>query len=245
LSVTSTFSWIFPAAGVEALAVVRTAARYGERLTTHGATLQVLARLRAQVFASATRMAPRQLRRFHSGDLLDRVQADIDSLDRAILAVAVPTVVAAIIGASGLAVPALIRPAFALVTGLALAAAVAGDLVAGRRGRRAGGNLARARAAARARLVEVLDGRAEIAAYDAGPRGLGPRRRQAPRARGWHGRQSSALDRQARPARWRAYLADRCLGGRQVDAASGTGGRPATDGRHGPDRRDTPAQARI
>jgi ABC-type transport system involved in cytochrome bd biosynthesis fused ATPase/permease subunit len=120
LSVTSTFSWIFPAAGVEALAVVRTAARYGERLTTHGATLQVLARLRAQVFASATRMAPRQLRRFHSGDLLDRVQADIDSLDRAILAVAVPTVVAAIIGASGLAVPALIRPAFALVTGLAL-----------------------------------------------------------------------------------------------------------------------------
>ena len=29
LSVTSTFSWIYPAAGVEALAVVRTAARYG------------------------------------------------------------------------------------------------------------------------------------------------------------------------------------------------------------------------
>jgi len=82
LSVTSTFSWIFPAAGVEALAVVRTAARYGERLTTHEATLQLLARLRARVFASATRMAPRRLHRFHSGDLLDRVQADIDSLDR-------------------------------------------------------------------------------------------------------------------------------------------------------------------
>ena len=104
LSATSTFSWIYPAAGVEALAVVRTAARYGERLTTHGATLQMLARLRARVFASATRMAPRQLRRFHSGDLLDRVQADIDSLDRVVLAVAVPAVVAAIVGASGLAV---------------------------------------------------------------------------------------------------------------------------------------------
>ena len=110
LSVTSTFSWIFPAAGVEALAVVRTATRYGERLTTHGATLQVLARLRARVFASATRMTPRQLRRFHSGDLLDRVQADIDSLDRVVLAVAVPAVVAAIVGASSLAVLALIRP---------------------------------------------------------------------------------------------------------------------------------------
>jgi ATP-binding cassette subfamily C protein CydC len=172
LSTTSAFSWIYPAAGVEALAVFRTAARYGERLITHGATLQLLARLRARVFASATQMTPRRLHRFHSGDLLDRVQADIDSLDRVVLAVAVPAVVAAIIGASGLAVLALIRPAFAVVTGLALAVALTGDLVAGRRARRAGGELARARAAARARLVEVLDGRMEIAAYDAGPRAL-------------------------------------------------------------------------
>jgi ATP-binding cassette subfamily C protein CydC len=197
LSVTSTFSWIFPAAGVEALAVVRTAARYGERLTTHGATLQVLARLRARVFASATRMAPRQLRRFHSGDLLDRVQADIDSLDRVVLAVAVPAVVAAIVGASGLAVLALIRPAFAVVTGIALAVAVAGDLVAGRRGRQAGGNLARARAAARVRLVEVLDGRLEIAAYGAGPRALTElaerfRATDVPRRR-WSAREGAGL----------------------------------------------------
>src|SRR5712691_216146 len=76
ISATSRFSWIYPAAGVEALAVVRTAARYGERLITHGTTLQMLARLRARVFASATLMVPRQLRRFHSGDLLDRLQAD-------------------------------------------------------------------------------------------------------------------------------------------------------------------------
>jgi ATP-binding cassette, subfamily C, bacterial CydC len=172
LSVTSTFSWIYPAAGVEALAVVRTAARYGERLTTHEATLRLLARLRARVFASATRMTPRRLHRFHSGDLLDRVQADIDSLDRVVLAVALPAVVAAIVGAAGLAVLTLIRPVFAVAAGLALAVALAGDLIAGRRGRRAGGELARARAAARARLVEVLDGRMEIATYGAGPRAL-------------------------------------------------------------------------
>ncbi|HEY3880109.1 MAG TPA: ATP-binding cassette domain-containing protein, partial [Trebonia sp.] len=195
LSVTSTFSWIFPAAGVEALAVVRTAARYGERLTTHEATLQLLARLRARVFASATRMAPRRLHRFHSGDLLDRVQADIDSLDRVVLAVAVPAVAAAIVGAAGLAVLALIRPAFAAVTGLALAAALAGDLVAGRRGRRAGGELARARAAARTRLVEVLDGRMEIATYGAGSRALAElgerfRATDAPRRR-WSAREGA------------------------------------------------------
>jgi ATP-binding cassette subfamily C protein CydC len=195
MSVTSTFSWIFPAAGVEALAVVRTAARYGERLTTHEATLQLLARLRARVFASATRMAPRRLHRFHSGDLLDRVQADIDSLDRVVLAVAVPAVAAAIVGAAGLAVLALIRPAFAVVTGIALAVALAGDLVAGRRGRRAGGELARARAAARTRLVEVLDGRMEIATYGAGSRALAElgerfRATDAPRRR-WSAREGA------------------------------------------------------
>jgi ATP-binding cassette, subfamily C, bacterial CydC len=197
LSVTSTFSWIYPASGVEALAVVRTAARYGERLTTHEATLQLLARLRARVFASATQMAPRQLRRFHSGDLLDRVQADIDSLDRVVLAVAVPAVVAAIVGASGLAVLALIRPTFAVATAVALAVALAGDRVAGRRGERAGGNLARARAAARSRLVEVLDGRMEIATYGAGPRALAElaerfRATDAPRRR-WSAREGAGL----------------------------------------------------
>jgi ATP-binding cassette subfamily C protein CydC len=172
LSATSTFSWMYPSAGVEALAVVRTASRYGERLITHGTTLQMQARLRARVFATATRMTPRQLHRFHSGDLLDRVQADIDSLDRVVLAVAVPTVVAVVVGASSLAVLALIRPAFAVANALALAVALTGHLALARRSRRAGGQLARARAAARTSLVEVLDGRMEIATYGASQRAL-------------------------------------------------------------------------
>jgi ATP-binding cassette, subfamily C, bacterial CydC len=177
LAGTYTFSWIYPAAGVEALAVVRTAARYGERVTTHEATLQLLARLRARVFASATRMTPVQLRRFRSGDLLDRIQADIDSLDQVVLAVAVPTVVCVLVGAAGLAVLALIRPAFAVANAAALAAALAGDILISRRGRRAGGQLARARAAARARLVEALDGRTELASYGAGELALAELRR--------------------------------------------------------------------
>lgn len=183
-----TFSWIYPAAGVEALAVVRTAARYGERVTTHEATLQLLARLRARVFASATRMTPVQLRRFRSGDLLDRVQADIDSLDRVVLSVAVPGIVSVIIGAAGLAVLALIRPEFAVVNAAALAIAVVGDVIISLRGRRGGESLARTRAAARARLVEAMDGRTELASYGAGELALaevrhyfnavdGPRRR--------------------------------------------------------------------
>jgi ATP-binding cassette subfamily C protein CydC len=197
LSATSTFSWIYPAAAVEALAVVRTAARYGEQLTTHGATLQMLARLRVRVFASATRMAPRQLRRFHSADLLDRVQADIDSLDRAVLSVAVPGVVGAVVGAAGLAVLTLVRPMFGMANALALAVAITGDLAVSRRSRQAGAQLARARATARARLVEALDGAMELAGYGAGPLALADLRAaflatDAPRRR-WSAREGAGL----------------------------------------------------
>ena len=172
-----TFSWIYPAAGVEALAVVRTAARYGERVTTHEATLQLLARLRARMFASATRMTPVQLRRFRSGDLLDRIQADIDSLDQVVLAVAVPVVVCVLVGAADLTVLALIRPEFAVANAVALVVALAGNVVISRRGRRTGESLAQARSAARARLVEVLDGRTELASYGAGELALAELRR--------------------------------------------------------------------
>jgi ATP-binding cassette subfamily C protein CydC len=51
LSSTSRFSWLYPSAGVEALAVIRTAARYGERLSTHRSTLELLARVRTRLFA--------------------------------------------------------------------------------------------------------------------------------------------------------------------------------------------------
>lgn len=73
--------------------------------------------------------------------------------------------------------------------------ALAGDLAVGRRSRRAGGELARARAAARARLVEVLDGRMEISTYGAGPRALAElgerfRATDAPRRR-WSAREGA------------------------------------------------------
>ena len=153
-------------------AAVRDAGRPGGRAWLPRGVAVGLALAILAAAASATQMTPWQLRRFHSGDLLDRIQADIDSLDRVVLAVAVPSVVAAIVGAAGLAVLALVRPAFAAANAVALTVALAGDLVAGRRGRRAGGELAHARAAARARLVEVLDGRMEIATYGVGLRAL-------------------------------------------------------------------------
>src|SRR5262245_33492023 len=44
------FDVFAPAAGIRLLAIVRTAARYGERLTTHDGALRVLASLRERLF---------------------------------------------------------------------------------------------------------------------------------------------------------------------------------------------------
>jgi ATP-binding cassette subfamily C protein CydC len=45
-----TFDVFAPSAGIRLLAIGRTASRYGERLTTHDATLSVLAALRERLF---------------------------------------------------------------------------------------------------------------------------------------------------------------------------------------------------
>jgi ATP-binding cassette subfamily C protein CydC len=167
LSSTSRFSWLYPSAGVEALAVIRTAARYGERLSTHRSTLELLARVRTRLFASATRLPVAKLRSLRSGDLLDRVQADVDTLDRYVLAVVVPAVVCTVVGAGSLTVLTIVRPVFGVAAGGLLILALATDLTMDRGSRRLGGQLAVDRSAARARLIEAMEGRAELAGYGA------------------------------------------------------------------------------
>lgn len=92
------FGVLMPAAGIRLLAVLRTVARYGERVVTHGATLGALAALRVRLFRgwsppeAAGALATRPSR------LLFRISADSEALDSLYLRVAVP-VGAAIIAA--------------------------------------------------------------------------------------------------------------------------------------------------
>ncbi|MDQ1738641.1 MAG: ATP-binding cassette, subfamily bacterial CydC [Pseudonocardiales bacterium] len=167
LSSTSGFSWLYPSAGVEALAVIRTAARYGERLCTHQSTVELLAQVRTRLFASATRLPAAKLRSLRSGDLLDRVQADVDTLDRYVLAVAVPAVVCTVVGAGSLTVLTMVRPFFGMAAGALLLLALTTNLMMGQGSRRLGGQLARERSAARSRLIEAIEGRVELAGYGA------------------------------------------------------------------------------
>ena len=100
------FDVFAPGAGVRLLSVLRTAARYGERLTTHDATLRVLAELRVKLFTRFAQPDAALTLRQRPARLLFRLTADIDALDAVYLR---------------LLVPAMALLASSVVTGLALA----------------------------------------------------------------------------------------------------------------------------
>lgn len=94
------FNVFAPSAMVRFLALGRTAARYGERLTTHDATLRALANLRVRLLKGVLASPYRHLERLRASVFLNRVTADIDALDGIALRLLLP-------GAGGLAVIAL------------------------------------------------------------------------------------------------------------------------------------------
>jgi len=92
-----TFNYLLPAAGVRAAAIIRTAARYFERLVSHDATFRVLQHLRVFTFSRLMALAPEQLARFRQGELLNRFVSDVDTLDHLYLRVISPLVGAAVV----------------------------------------------------------------------------------------------------------------------------------------------------
>jgi len=85
-----------PAAGIRGLAIARTASRYAERIITHEATFRVIAELRHWFYLHLEPLAPAVLQRYHSGDLLSRIRADIDTLENVYIRIIVPVTVAII-----------------------------------------------------------------------------------------------------------------------------------------------------
>lgn len=112
-----------PGASIRLFAILRTLSRYAERLVTHNATFRLLSRLRVWFFERAIPLAPARLGGYRSGDLLNRVTADIDALDNLYIRVLAPTVVALILGVLLLAAASLVAPviAFAVLILLVLA----------------------------------------------------------------------------------------------------------------------------
>lgn len=79
-----------PSAGVRLLALGRTAARYGERLMTHDATLRALAALRVDLLARLARADLPVLAGLRGAAALNRLTDDVDALDGVALRLALP-----------------------------------------------------------------------------------------------------------------------------------------------------------
>ncbi|WP_130834570.1 heme ABC transporter ATP-binding protein/permease CydC [[Erwinia] mediterraneensis] len=84
------FNYMLPAAGVRGAAIIRTAARYFERLVSHDATFRVLQHLRVFTFSRLMALTPGQLTRFRQAELLNRFVADVETLDHLYLRVLSP-----------------------------------------------------------------------------------------------------------------------------------------------------------
>ncbi|AXW88206.1 amino acid ABC transporter ATP-binding protein [Lonsdalea britannica] len=92
-----TFNYMLPAAGVRGAAITRTVSRYFERLVSHDATFRVLLHLRVFTFSRILPLSPGGLIRFRQADLLNRLVADVDTLDHLYLRVISPLVSALLV----------------------------------------------------------------------------------------------------------------------------------------------------
>ena len=100
---------------VRAFAIARAALRYAERYLTHLATFRILTRLRVWFYTAVEPLAPARLQDYHSGDLLTRIGADIETLDQFYVRVVAPPLAAALVTALSCVDPRRVRPELGLV----------------------------------------------------------------------------------------------------------------------------------
>jgi ATP-binding cassette subfamily C protein CydC len=154
-----------PSAGVRFLALGRTAARYGERLLTHDATLRALARLRVRLLGRLSDQPAERLIRLRSPAMLNRVTADVDALDGIAIRLVFPLLAGGITLLAAAAVLAwLVAPAVAGVTvGLLLAGGLAVMVTFGRASVAPAAEAEASRQRLRVKAIEHLRARTALA----------------------------------------------------------------------------------
>ncbi|ELP26283.1 Transport ATP-binding protein CydC [Pantoea agglomerans 299R] len=163
-----TFNYMLPAAGVRGAAIIRTAARYAERLVSHDATFRVLQHLRVHTFSRLMALSPGQLSRFRQADLLNRFVADVDTLDHLYLRVISP-----LLGAFTVSVVVTFGMSFInfhlalTLGGIMLSTLVLMPALFYRLGSPAGVAIAQGRARWRLQLMQWLAAQAELTLYGA------------------------------------------------------------------------------
>ncbi len=155
-----------PGGGIRFFALSRTVSRYGERLYNHDTVLRFLADLRGRLFAVMTRLDERSLARQRASDWLNRLTADIDTLDSLFLRLLAPPLVALLTVLLVAALLAVWLPWLGIVVAVMLLFAW-GWLTTGQAwlGMGASRRLVAHLQRLRGQLIEHLQGQAELEAY--------------------------------------------------------------------------------
>ncbi|MCS2166485.1 heme ABC transporter ATP-binding protein/permease CydC [Scandinavium manionii] len=166
-----TFNYMLPAAGVRGAAIIRTAGRYFERLVSHDATFRVLQHLRVFTFSKLLPLSPAGLARFRQGDLLNRVVADVDTLDHLYLRVISPLIGALVVILAVTFGLSFLDLTLALTLGsIMLLTLFLLPPLFYRAGKPTGENLTRLRGEYRQQLTSWLHGQAELTIFGASKR---------------------------------------------------------------------------
>ncbi|MEP7457534.1 amino acid ABC transporter ATP-binding/permease protein [Phyllobacterium sp. SB3] len=158
------FDVFAPSAAIRFLSLARTATRYGERLTTHEATLSMLAGLRERIFRSAVQPGTANRLSFQPSRTLFRLTADIDALDSLYLRILVPAAVALCTTLAVAAVFGAMHPLFGLAaTAWLLVPGFGIPLLAARWSAQPARRRAHSLEALRSRTIDVVAGQTELA----------------------------------------------------------------------------------
>jgi ATP-binding cassette subfamily C protein CydC len=162
------FNFFLPGIGVRLFAIGRTLARYAERIVSHDATFRMLQTMRSWFYIHLEPLAPSRLMAFRSGDILNRIVADIDAMDNLYLRVLSPSAVALIMSLVVVVFLWTFDSLIALSTAMYLLTAGVGvPTLVSRIAKAPGSELAHRTAQLRVRIVEGLQGLPELLVFGA------------------------------------------------------------------------------
>lgn len=165
------FNYMLPAAGVRGAAIFRTAGRYFERLVSHDATFRVLSHLRVFTFKKILPLSPGGIARFRQGELLNRLVADVETLDHLYIRVISPIIAAFVVIMAIMFGLGLIDARLAnTLGGIMLTLLIILPFVFYYAGKPIGRDLTDLRGQYRTVLTSMLQGQAELTVFGALPR---------------------------------------------------------------------------
>lgn len=161
--------WV-PIVAVRFFGTARAGMRYGDRYYSHDVTLRWLRDLKTRIYQAVEPKRSNELKAYHSGDLLMRVGADVDSLQNLYVGLYEPLFVAALGTLIVLAIGLIIDPTIGLaLMGMLIVSGFSLSLSALYLGRIASRTNVQLRSRLSTRFVEALHGMTDLIALNLAP----------------------------------------------------------------------------